>query len=76
LAFQISAVVRVLSVNYSQLATIRPNTRCQKPDLIGMNWGELGALPGKITLLTGRPRDNKIAFLATDRSLLNERAKG
>src|SRR5262245_66382839 len=39
------AVVRVLSVNCFCLTTIHPTPRREKADFIGMNWGELGALP-------------------------------
>ena len=39
------AVVCVLSVNCFCLTTIHPTPRREKADFIGMNWGELGALP-------------------------------
>jgi hypothetical protein len=47
-------IVRGVSVNCSQRAPIRPKHRdVETADFVGMNWGELVALPGGVAFQTG-----------------------
>jgi len=55
-------IVRVLSVNYFQSPPTQPDRLRKSPSFIGMNWGELVALPLEITLLTGCSEASLLGF--------------